>query len=452
MKLQHRIMENSEAIIETNIAEGSLPQPGPTKASEQRLSQIAPPTYAAAFQCIGASCEDSCCRDWDIPVDRNTYEKYQQFPLEKLGSLVSQFVFVNAPGPPDELYAQIYRGPSGFCPFFGSDHLCGIQKEYGPQFLSASCSIYPRSLSLVAEKLEGSLSLSCPEAARNVLLVPQFMEREEDLFSGDFRTDNFFHLAGERSGSVHKPHGSFYAIRALLIDIVRDRSRPMWYRLLLIGSLCKRLDTLTSEEGEEAISATLRDYRQIFEEQVFQAELENLQSLPRLKLGVVFELTDARVRESSSNRFQDIFWTFLGGIASSTGSLPGDDMERFLRAEERYHRPFFERFPFILENYLVNYMFQNLFPYGREGSKNFVSRSIFDEYILMTTQFAWINALLIGIAGHHKEAFAEEHVVQTIQSFTRAVEHYPHALKSISEYMKSRGLNSLQGMAILLKN
>ena len=431
MKLQHRIMENTE---------------------EQNLQRITSPTYAAAFRCIGASCEDSCCGDWDIPVDRNTYERYQQFPSEKLGSLVSQFVFINAPGQPDELYAQIYRGPSGLCPFFGSDHLCGIQKEYGPQLLSASCSIYPRSLSLVAGKLEGSLSLSCPEAARNVLLVPHFMEMEEDLLSGGFRTDNVFHLAGERSGPVYKPHRSFHSIRALLIGIVRNRSRPMWYRLLLIGSLCQRLDSLTPEDGEDATRAVLSHYQQIMDNQISQAELENLPGLPQLKLGVVFELTDTHVRKSSGNRFQDTFWTFLGGIASSTGSLPGDDVERFLRAEKRYHRPFFDRFPFIPENYLLNYMFQNLFPYGRTGSKNFVPRSMFDEYILMTTQFAWINALLIGIAGYYKESFAEQHVVQTVQSFTRTVEHYPHALKSIHEYIKSRELASLQGMAILLKN
>jgi lysine-N-methylase len=70
----------------------------------------------------------------------------------------------------------------------------------------------------------------------------------------------------------------------------------------------------------------------------------------------------------------------------------------------------------------------------------------------MTTQFSLINALLIGIAGHHKEDFAQEHVVTTIQSFTRAVEHYPDVLNSINESMRYRGLDSLQGMAIMLKN
>jgi lysine-N-methylase len=440
-------MENSQA-IKPKIAADSPTHPGLTTASEQNFPRMTPPTYAAVFRCIGASCEDSCCGDWDIPLDRSTYDKYQQFPSEQLGSVVSQFVIMNAPDQPDGFYAQIHRAPSGLCPFFHSDHLCGIQKQYGPQLLSATCSIYPRSLNRVSGELEGSLSLSCPEAARNVLLVPHFMQIAGDLFSGDFRTDNIFHLASDRGGSLRKPDVFFPAIRTILIDMVRDRARPIWHRLLLIGSLCKRLD----DTPTEMFPVLLRDYPQILAKQEFQAELESLPSQPRLKLEVIFGLTDARVRDRCGNRFRDTFWTFVEGIGSPEGSLPGDDLERFLRAEAEYHRPFFARFPFILENYLVNYMFQNLFPYGREGSVDFTPRSMFDEYILMTTQFAWINALLIGIAGHYKGAFAEEHVVQTIQSFTRAVEHYPDVLKSIHEYMRSRELDSLQGMAIMLKS
>ena len=221
-KPPHVTMENSEA-IETKTAD-STRDSGLTTATEQNLAQIATPTYAAAFHCIGSVCEDACCGDWDIPVDRGTYEKYQQFPSEKLGSLVSQFVSIRTPSQPDSLYASIHRGPSGLCPFFSADHLCKIQKEYGPHLLSATCSIYPRSLSRVAGELEGSLSLSCPEAARNVLLVPDFMHIKGDLFSGAFRTDNFFHLASDRNSSIPKPHGSYLAIRTLLIDMVRSNT------------------------------------------------------------------------------------------------------------------------------------------------------------------------------------------------------------------------------------
>jgi lysine-N-methylase len=279
-----------------------------------------------------------------------------------------------------------------------------------------------------------------------------------DLHSGDFRTDNSYRLAGDREGSNAKPHSIFLPLRNILIDMVRDRSRPLWNRLLTIGYLCKDLDAckglsaLDAKQGEATLLSNLRSLGQASNIPLLQAEINDLPSNPRLRLEAIFGLTDLLMRDGSSVRFQDTFWSFVAGIGAPAGSLPGDDVEHFLQAEQNYHSPFFEAFPFVLENYLINYMFQNLFPYGRSGSADFIPQSMFAEYLQMTTQFAWINALLIGIAGHHKEAFAAEHVVKTIQSFTRAVEHYPNVLASINNYMSSRDLNSLHGMAIMLKN
>ena len=415
------------------------------------------PTYAAAFHCIGTDCEDHCCKHWDIPLDKRTFAQYQLFPAEKLGAVVRDFVTISPAGSPDGLYAHIRRQKSGTCPFFGPDRLCGIQKEYGATLLSASCSIYPRSLSHVDAVLEGTLSLSCPEVARNVLLNPNFMQVEGDLFSGDFRTDNTYQLSRVGWESVSEPFRLFHAVRSVLIEIVRDRSRPLWERLLLIGCLCMRLEGIASSrtEGarEGAVDALLIDYRQLVENEQLHAELQSLPSQPKLRLEVVLALTSERVEEKTcGDRFRDTFWTFVEGIGSASPSGPDDDLGRLLNAEQRYHRPFFERSPFILENYLLNYIFQNLFPFGQAGSDRFIPRSIFDEWILMTTQFAWIDTLLIGIAGHYQEAFGDEHVVRTIQSFTRAVAHYPGILNSIDEYIAARKLNNLRGMAVMLKS
>ncbi|WXR62260.1 hypothetical protein WG909_03245 [Peptostreptococcaceae bacterium AGR-M142] len=32
------------------------------------------PTYFKDFRCIGASCEDTCCKGWDVFVDKNAYK------------------------------------------------------------------------------------------------------------------------------------------------------------------------------------------------------------------------------------------------------------------------------------------------------------------------------------------------------------------------------------------
>jgi len=285
------------------------------------------------------------------------------------------------------------------------------------------------------------------------MLVPNSTQIVGNLHSGEFRTDNVSLLATTAIGSTRKPYRGFHAIRALLIDMVQDRSRPLWKRLLLIGSLCKRLDELAAYDSDEVVSAILQNYRRVLNSDWLDVNLESMPAHPCLRLDVIISLSTERIRDATcSLRFRETFWTFIEGIGSPAGSPPGDDIQRFLDAEEKYHRPFFSSRPFIFENYLLNYMFQNLFPFGREGSADFTPRSIFDEYILMATQFSWINALLIGVAANCKEAFAEEHVVRTIQSFTRAVEHYPYVLASIDAHIRSKQMDSLHGMAIMLKN
>ena len=110
--------------------------------------------------------------------------------------------------------------------------------------LSATCSIYPRSLSRVDGVLEGTLSLSCPEAVRNVLLNPGFLDVTGDLHSGAFRTDNSHQLARDGNGAPRKPHRSFAAVRTRMVEMIRDRSRPIAERLLAIGSLCQKLQEI----------------------------------------------------------------------------------------------------------------------------------------------------------------------------------------------------------------
>ena len=341
------------------------------------------------------------------------------------------------------------RTSSGWCPFLGDDRLCSIQKNYGRQLLSASCSIYPRSLSVVEGAPEGALSLSCPEAARNVLLTPDFMARVCNMQSGDFRTDNFYRLD---VGSAGKPHNIFLPIRNMMISVLLDRSYSLTNRLLMIGYICKRLNSMDARHSQATLLASMRNLYELSRNSLVRAEIEGLPNDPRSRLRTIFGLTDLLMEDEPSSRFQDTFLSFVAGIGVPVGSPPNSDVESFLRAERDYYFPFIEAFPFILENYLVNYIFQNLFPYGRSGSDSFTPQDIFTEYLQMTTLFAWVSGLLVGAAGHHKSAFNAEHVVKVIQSFSRSVEHYPNVLKSMHRYICSRDLHGLLSMAIILKH
>ena len=398
------------------------------------------PTYAGAFRCIGPECEDTCCQGWDIPVDKATYERYQLFPVDRLGWAVAGFVTPTSGNVPSKLFAHIHMTASGECPFYEADHLCGIHKTYGAKMLSSSCSSYPRALNRVHGLLEGSLSMSCPEAARNVLLNPDFLNKTTNLEAGEFRTDNFFWLRSEATGASPKPFGAFDVVRSTVIGMVRDRSRPMWLRLLRVGLLCKRLEQ--EPQAETAIAEVLRGD--------IDGELIALASNPSLRLEVAMRFTDERVRDKSAGRrFQETYWSFIEGIA--VGADGGDDLERLQWSERNHYRPFMEAHPYILENLLVNYIYQRLFPFGRAGGVTLRERGMFEEFVLLATQFGWMEVLLYGVSGRYREEFGGHHVVEAVQTFHRAVEHYAHVLEEVLAVMRQRGMDDLSGMAVMLR-
>jgi len=137
-------------------------------------------------------------------------------------------------------------------------------------------------------------------------------------------------------------------------------------------------------------------------------------------------LIDQRIRPGScAPRFLECFAMVLEGIGYSPESTAVSDVQHYVEAEAGYCKPFFERHPHILENYLLNYIYRTLFPFGREASAHYTPQSIFGEYMLMLAQFALIRGLLIGVAGRTRE--------------------------EINRFMNDRGLGNPEGIAALLK-
>src|SRR5580658_4688879 len=74
------------------------------------------------------------------------------------------------------------------------------------------------------------------------------------------------------------------------------------------------------------------------------------------------------------------------------------------------------------------------------------------EFALLTAQFALMKGMLIGVAGFHRERFAAEHVVHTVQAAAKHFEHHPEFLKMAHELLVESRMDGAHGLAILLRN
>lgn len=410
------------------------------------------PEYGKAFRCIGADCEETCCRGLSIPLDRRTYERYEAFPEGEFRILAQQHLALNTEDQAETLYGRIDLTAGHECPFLGGDRLCRIQKEFGAEALSPTCSIYPRVLNEVDGEIELSLYLSCPEAARQVLLDPEFDSRIAGKDASWFHRDQFSRLAANGEGLVHKPYGYFDEVRQTIGILLRDRGRPLWQRMFLLGMLCARLNEIRTPEQDSAVPTVLAEYAEIVATGGLKQELENLASQPAAQLNAVLQLADMRLKAGAcGERFRECVMQALDGVGRGSQEPNPDYSGMYLRAEQQYFRPLMEQNPHLLENYLLNYVYRTLFPFGRQSSAHFVPMDISSEFLLLCAQYSVVQGLLIGVAGHYREQFDLQQVVKVVQAFSKAVEHNPSFLAEIHSFLKTRNLANPQGMVTLLK-
>jgi lysine-N-methylase len=390
------------------------------------MKSLQAPSFEA-FHCIGADCEDTCCDGWAVVVDQRTYEKYQRCGDAELKPLLEKFVTLNATGRTSDDYARITLDGSR-CPAL-RDGLCLIQNKLGEEYLSKTCLTYPRVVNQVDEVVQRSLHLSCPEAARLVLLDPEPIRlRLEDRALDTSRVGSLVVVDTSKIGLSGKSYRYFTDIQSRVISLLQDRSAPLWKRLLTVGY------------GSASDS-------------------EFAQPVPRplLQLETVLEIIVGRISSDFTARsFLNCYEQFMRGLEWTDQSSMTDLERRYTHAYSYYYAPFVAQHEYILEHYLVNYVYKTLFPFGPQERK---AESILpqdeshgSQYALVIVYYAIIKTLAIGLAALHKDAFAASHLVQVIQTVSKTFEHSSSYPRRILQMLAEKGMNNRAGMEALIAN
>ncbi|ELP5182948.1 flagellin lysine-N-methylase, partial [Clostridium perfringens] len=111
------------------------------------------------FKCIADSCKFTCCEGWDIDIDKDTYEKWKN-NKEDSKYLLNNVKVREVNG--EKLYF-INKDTFEACSFLDCKGLCNIVKCKGEEYLSKTCSTFPRISNEFEYRKELSLSCSCPE-------------------------------------------------------------------------------------------------------------------------------------------------------------------------------------------------------------------------------------------------------------------------------------------------
>ncbi len=409
------------------------------------------PDYAGQFQCIGSACEDTCCAHWNVYFDEATCRKYEGLEEGPLKALIQIKVVaepLEADGRAGKQFAKLRMEGDGFCPFLSAEKLCAIQGELGADYLSVTCATYPRIAHRIDGLAEQALSLSCPEAARLVLLTPELLS----LGAERKYTFQWEDLEPGATGSVQLI-GYFWPIRAFVLALLSDRAYALWQRVFLLGVFTRRLEALARGELGSGFSVLMREFTQAVDSGLLRESMEAMPADLGLQLDLVMRLAGLRLpRTQVIPRFIELLEVFTKGIGNGPGATMETLIVRYREAYERYYEPFFAKRPHILENLLLNTVFRTLFPFAHRPGETETAPEMAREFALLATQFALIKGLLIGVAGYYGEAFAEEHVVWAVQATSKHFEHHPRFLGETHALLLASGLDNMRGLTMLVRN
>ena len=145
-----------------------------------KRQQVLSIDYFDKFECVGNECEDHCCKDWNITVDKKTYMKYKRLQGSKFKNKLLDNIGRNRKSKSEYDYAKINL-ISNSCPMVSAEGLCEVYINIGPENMCHTCKTYPRYYNQVDDTIESCLTLSCIEVARNILLRENPIEFNLDI-------------------------------------------------------------------------------------------------------------------------------------------------------------------------------------------------------------------------------------------------------------------------------
>jgi len=410
-----------------------------------KARKILAPSYMQQFRCIGSACEDSCCTGGRVDIDQEAYKKYAKIQDKELRPIIEKNIKRHNSNRSAEHYAKIKMLPNQQCVFLSAEKMCKIQLKYGEQYLSNTCAIYPRQINEVGSGMEKSATMSCPEAARLALLNPEgieFIEIEEPV-EVRYRPQRIFHT--ESMHFTKKGQQYFWEIRIFIIRLLKYRAISLNDRLVLLGSFCQKLQEHIDNKTMDSIPSLFDYYINWLEDDASLVSLGNIPANYGIQMQLIKEILDERfVIGVNSQRYIECVNEMLGGLQYIHGSNIDYILNQYTISYSKYYKPFMENHEYIMENYIVNYIFKNLFPFGE-------SLSVFESYVLLVVHYSLIKLHLIGMSSYH-HGLTTEIVIKLIQSFAKAVERNPQYLKFVIDLLKKNDVANLAYMVILIKN
>ncbi len=362
------------------------------------------PSYFEDFSCIGGICEDTCCAGWTIAIDELTYKKYKKVKNPILKKRLDKELVAKKGAMSKEYVAKI-KLKNNRCAFLSPDGWCDLYKELGESYLSQTCQLFPRTINQVNGTLEYSLALSCPEAARKILLNKEHITFEETMKETSKVVISAVLQIDENHPKVLKDY--FLTIRKTLIGILEQDGMSLMNRWLQLEDLMTKLHRLCLSGGVKKIPELLSKASLPCDSSRHSQKEEDC----KMPFGLLERLEQMQKEKKwHSPRYEQCYQEMLSGLGETREEIE----VAYNKGYTCYVQPFLEENAYILENYFVNYIYERLVPLdGDTVLKSYHQLLLYKQLIMLH---------LAGMGNTHQH-LTKERVVSFLQAFTKVFDH-----------------------------
>lgn len=281
--------------------------------------------YYDTFTCIADKCSFTCCQEWKIAVEDDTYIKWNRLSLTKQNNnYLDQYVKQK------DGTRVIALNEQKQCPFLSEQKLCNLVLNLGDEVLPETCAIFPRQIHEFADRKEYSLVSCCPE-------VVDLMNQQDKISF----TKNMF----DRDEDI------LFQIRTMMITIMQNQHFSISKSVMMIFYIL-----LDIHQKESVLKKEIDEYK---DEAVLKELSNTIDNMQFLSLDTFEENNELFLDMAENYRKQELYTSYLEPIAVLAENLSrAYDKRKMILQLQKFEKQF-SSYEKLFRNYLVVEIFSN---------------------------------------------------------------------------------------------
>ena len=294
------------------------------------MSQSVKINYYDTFKCIADKCSLTCCQEWRIAVDEETKKKWagHQLQDEESKKTVSLCDCLEQ----EENGSIITLNKEKKCPFLNQEKLCKLVIGLGEEFLSKTCTTFPRQANEFEGRTEHSLASCCP-------VVVDLMRAEEPK------------LQHERLNFANPNEALLYEVRQMILKLMGDDTYSLPERMMMtFYTLLELLDQKNLSLEEIQASGKQKRLKPLIHaiKKMAFSPIDSLLESNELFLDVV-----------ENYRKQGLYVGYLESIAQLAENLEADYEEEILLEKQAAFEEVLAKEQMLLKHYILAEIISN---------------------------------------------------------------------------------------------